>query len=200
VRNAARVRVGESVLVIGCGGVGLQVVNGARLAGASPIVAVDLDPSKLERARARGATMTIDASQQDPVRAVRAALGGVDHAFEVIGRPETIRQAWKAVRPGGSVIVVGVAPRGVDFCLPALDLLSDKTVRGSYYGSGDPAGDLALLARLALDGRLGLDDVVSHVTDLDGVGAALERLRRGEGARTIALLDPQLAGELPLTA
>ncbi len=195
VRHAARVRPGESVCVIGCGGVGLQVVAAARLAGAEPIVAVDRDPAKLALAVRRGATHPVHGSGEDICRAVRELTGGgVDHSFEVVGRPETMRLAWDVLRPGATAVVVGLAPRGAEFCLPAIELLSDKGIRGSYYGSGDPAADLRELAELALAGSLGLEQVVSHVTDLDGVPAALERLRQGVGARTVVVVDRALAG------
>ncbi len=194
VRNVARVGPGESVAVIGCGGVGLQVVAAAALAGATTIIAVDRDPGKLEIARQRGATDAIDASVEEPAARVRALSGGgVDHAFEVVGRPETIRLAWDVLRPAATAIVVGLAPAGVEVALPAIEFLSDKGIRGSYYGSGDPAADLPELAQLAVRGDLDLAGVVTHTSDLDGVNAALDRLRRGEGARTVMVLDPGLA-------
>ena len=198
VRNVARVAPGDSVCVIGCGGVGLQVIAGARLAGAAPIVAVDRTSDKLERARTLGATDAVDASEQDPAAVVRElAGGGVDHAFEVVGRPQTIRLAWDAVRAGGQVVVVGLVPKGVEVSIPAIEFLSDKSLRGTYYGSGDAARDLPELAELALAGELDLAGVVTHTTGLDGVEDALDRLRRGEGARTVVIVDPELAGGAP---
>lgn len=196
VRNVAGVQAGESVAVIGCGGVGLQVVAAAALAGAAPIIAVDRVAEKLELARAQGATHLVDGtSVADPAAAIRELTdGGVDHAFEVIGRPETIRLAWDAIQPGGTAVVVGLAPVGVDASVPAIEFLSDKSLKGTYYGSGDPAQELPELAGLALTDGLDLSRVVTHVDTLDGVGAALERLRRGEGARTILLVDAELAG------
>lgn len=196
VRNVARVRAGESVAVIGCGGVGLQVVAGARLAGAGPIVAVDRVLEKLHLARELGATHAIDvAAEPDPAAAIRGLTdGGVDHAFEVIGRPETIRLAWDAARPGGAAIVVGLAPVGVEASIPAIDFLSDKSLLGSYYGSGDPAAELPELARLALANELDLARVVTHTAPLEGIGEALDRLRAGEGARTVLVVDAALAG------
>jgi S-(hydroxymethyl)glutathione dehydrogenase / alcohol dehydrogenase len=193
VRNVARVAPGDSVCVIGCGGVGLQVVAGARLAGAAPIVAVDPSADKLALAQARGATDVVPAGE-GAVDAVRALTGGgADHAFEVVGRPETIRFAWDAIRPGGQAVVVGLVPRGVEVSVPGIEFLSDKSLLGTYYGSGDAARDLPELAELALAGDLDLAGVVSETTDLDGVEAALERLRRGEGARTVVLVDRGLA-------
>ena len=195
VRNVARVQPGDSVCVIGCGGVGLQVIAGARLAGAAPIVAVDRGVEKLELARTRGATHAVDSSTQDAVAAVRELTdGGADHTFEVVGRPETIRLAWGTIRAGGQAVVVGLVPRGVEVSVPGIEFLSDKSLLGTYYGSGDAARDLPELAALALAGELDLAGVVTHVTDLDGVPDALERLRRGEGARTVVIVDPDLTG------
>jgi S-(hydroxymethyl)glutathione dehydrogenase/alcohol dehydrogenase len=195
VRNVARVAPGESVCVIGCGGVGLQVIAGARLAGATPIVAVDRSREKLELALSLGATDAVDSSVQDAATAVEELTGGgADHAFEVVGRPDTIRLAWDAIRPGGQAVVVGLVPRGIDVSVPGIEFLSDKSLRGTYYGSGDAARDLPELGALALAGELDLAGVVTHTTDLDGVEEALGRLRRGEGARTVVIIDPELAG------
>jgi len=201
VRNAAGVAPGESAAVIGCGGVGLQVVAALRLEGASPIVALDLDARKLELATERGATHTVEAgSATTAARVARLTDGGADHAFEVVGRPETMRLAWNCVRPGGTAIVVGLAPRGVDVSLPAIDFLSDRGIRGSYYGSGDAAADLPHLAELVLSGELDLAGVVTSIEPLEAVNDALDRLRRGEGARTVLVVDPELAGAAGSTA
>jgi S-(hydroxymethyl)glutathione dehydrogenase / alcohol dehydrogenase len=199
VRHAARVRQGESVAVVGCGGVGLQVVAAARLAGAHPIVAVDREAAKLERALAAGATHALDAVRDEPVSATLALTEvGVDHAFEVVGRPETVRLAWDLLRPGATAVVVGVVPAGIEVSVPGIELLTEKGLKGSYYGSGDPAADIAELARLAADGLVNLAAGVSDLTDLDGLDAALDRMRRGRGpARTVAVLDPVLAGVAP---
>ena len=195
VRNAARVRAGESAAVIGCGGVGLQVIAALRLAGASPIVAVDLDPEKLELALQRGATDAVEAgSTTTATHVVQLADRGVDHAFEVVGRPETMRLAWDVLRPGGTAVVVGLAPKGVEVSLPAIEFMSDKGIRGSYYGNGDPMVDLPLLAELALAGELDLASVVSHIEPLEAVNDALDRLRDGDGVRTVLVLDAALAG------
>jgi len=195
VRNVARVLPGQSVAVIGSGGVGLQVIAAARLAGAAPIVALDRVAEKLVLAQAQGATHTVDATEdKTPVTTIRKITGGgVDYAFEVIGRPETIRMAWEAIRPGGTAVVVGLVPDGVEATVPGNEFLSDKSLVGTYYGSGDPAAELPGLAALALSGDLDLSGVVTQVDDLDGVQAALDRLRRGEGARTVLIVDEALA-------
>lgn len=195
VRNVAGVKPGESVAVFGCGGVGLQVVAGARIAGAATIVAVDLVPEKLTLARAQGATHAVNAAEERPVSVIRKLTdGGVDTAFEVIGHPDTIRLAWGSIRPGGTVVVVGLAPRGVEASVPAIEFLADKSLRGTFYGSGDPMAELPGLAELALSGELDLAGVITEVVPLSDVQAALDRLRRGEGARTVLAIDPALAG------
>jgi Zn-dependent alcohol dehydrogenase len=195
VTHAARVRIGERVAVIGCGGVGLQVIAAARLAGAGTIVAVDRRPEKLAHALSRGATDAVDASIGDPAAEIVSLTGGgVDHAFEVVGASTTIRTAWDAIRPGGTAVVVGLAPRGVEVSLPAIDFLSEKSIIGSYYGSSDPVQALPGLVELIRSGRLELADMVSHLIDLDGVAAAMDRLRRGEGDRSVIVIDPALAG------
>jgi S-(hydroxymethyl)glutathione dehydrogenase/alcohol dehydrogenase len=195
VRNVARVRAGDSVAVLGCGGVGLQVVTGARLSGAHPIVAVDRAPEKLELARSLGATHSVDASREDVVAAIhRLTDGGVDYGFEVIGRPDTIRAAWDAIRPGGTAVVVGLVPDGVEATVPGIEFLSDKSLVGTYYGSGDPAVELPELADLALAGDLDLARVVTAIEPLEAVNDALDRLRNGEGARTVLVVDAELAG------
>jgi Zn-dependent alcohol dehydrogenase len=198
VRNVARVRLGDSVCVIGCGGVGLQVVAAARLSGAGQIIAVDRSREKLERALAAGATESVDASTEDVVRAVfKRSGGGVDHAIEVVGIAATIRQAWDVLRPGGTAVVVGLAPVGLEVPIPAIEFLSDKSLKGCFYGSGNPAADIPELAAMAASGRFSVADSVSHFTDLEGVNDAFERMNQGVGARTIVVVDASLAGVPP---
>ena len=195
VRNAAGVAVGETVCIVGCGGVGLQLVAAARLAGAGRVIAVERDARKRELALGRGATDAV-AADGDPVAAVLAiAPGGVDHALEAVGSAATIRLAWDVLRPGATATVVGIAPAGVEVALPAQELLSEKGLRGSYYGSGDAAAVMTSMADDIVAGRFPIADVVSHVTDLDGIDAAFDRLRAGEGARTVAVIDAELAGD-----
>jgi len=198
VRNVARVVPGESVAVIGCGGVGLQVLAAAKLAGAHPLIAVDRDPTKLELALGHGATHAVEAgSATTAARVLRMTDGGVEHAFEVVGRAETMRLAWDVLRPGGTAVVVGLAPVGVEVALPAIEFLSDKGVRGSYYGSGDALTDIPHLAELAVSGELDLAGVVSRFDGLAGAQDALERLRKGDGVRTVLIIDEALAGRAP---
>src|SRR5919206_33669 len=175
VRNAARVAIGETVCVVGCGGIGQQIVAAARMAGAGRIVAVDRDPEKLALAASRGATDLVDARAGDPRAAVLALVpGGVDHALEAVGHPATIRLAWGVLRPGGTAIVVGIAPRGAEASVPALDLLSEKALRGSYYGSGNPPVEIARLGGLMADGRPPVADAGSPPTPPRGVQAGVD--------------------------
>ena len=194
VRNAARVAVGETVCVVGCGGVGLQLVAAARLAGAGSVIAVEPHPAKRALALARGATHAVG-GDEDPVAAVRAiAPGGVDHAFEAVGSAATIRLAWDVLRPGATATIVGIAPIGVEVSLPAIELIYEKGIRGSYYGSGDAATVMTSMADDIVAGRFPIADVVSHFTDLEGIEAAFGRMRAGEGARSVAVIDASLAG------
>lgn len=178
VRNAGRVQAGDRVAVIGCGGVGLQVIAAARIAGAESIVAIDPVASKRDLALSQGAT---GFSSPDDAR------GPFDLVFEVVGRAETIELGWRLLDSGGTVVVVGIAPTGVEATIRAIDFASEKTLRGSFYGSGSPARELADLAQLVADGAVDLSRVVSHTTDLAGIDEAFERLQRGEGARTVVL-------------
>jgi S-(hydroxymethyl)glutathione dehydrogenase/alcohol dehydrogenase len=194
VRNAAGVRPGESVCVVGCGGVGLHVLLAARRAGADPIVGIDVDESKLERAVAKGATHVLRGDDPNVAAAALALVpDGFDHAFDVAGRPDAIRLAFDVLRPGAMAIVVGISPADAEVSLPAQEFLSEKAIRGSFYGSGDPARELADLAVRAAAHPAELEGMVSHVTDLDGIEEAFDRLRRGEGARTIVVPDPGMA-------
>jgi Zn-dependent alcohol dehydrogenase len=195
VRNVARARIGDRAAVIGCGGVGQQVISGLVLAGAGVIVAVDRDPAMLALSLARGATHAVDAGSGDPAATVRELTGGgVEHAFEVVGRPETMRLAWDCLRAGGTAVVVGLAAVGVEASFPAIEFLSDKGIKGCYYGSGNPSEELASLVQLAAAERLRLAEVVTNLTDLDGIPEGLERLRRGAGGRTVAIIDREAAG------
>ncbi|MBX7267183.1 alcohol dehydrogenase catalytic domain-containing protein [Micromonospora sp. Llam7] len=191
IRRTAGVRPGDSVAVIGIGGVGLSAVAAARAAGATTVIAVDVSPAKADLAAAAGATDFLLADDTLH-RAVRARSGGrgVDHALECVGRASTIRAAWRAARRGGQVIVVGMGGRDDIVGLSALDIFhSARTLRSSVYGSSDPDRDVPELARAVLDGTLDLGFLVTDRATLDDAPEALDRMARGEGARTVVLLD-----------
>ncbi|QLQ35195.1 alcohol dehydrogenase catalytic domain-containing protein [Micromonospora robiginosa] len=187
VRNTARVAAGESVAVIGLGGVGLAVLTAARRAGASPILAVDVVEAKRDLALAAGAT---DFLRSDDTlgKEVRARTGGrgVDHAFECVGRAATIRAGWRVTRRGGAVTVVGMGGKDDLLSLSALDIFhSARTLRSSVYGSTDPDREVPELAAALAAGDLDLAPLVSGTVSLAEAPAALERLARGEGARWV---------------
>jgi S-(hydroxymethyl)glutathione dehydrogenase/alcohol dehydrogenase len=188
VLRTAAVRPGDSVLVIGCGGVGLAAIQGARLAGAAQIIAADRVAAQLPAAAANGATDTIDASEVDLATAVRDLTGGagVDHGIEVVGKPATIRAAYDATRRGGAVTLVGAAGITEEVTFPALSLMADgKVIRGSVYGASDPARDIPVLAELACRGRLDLEALVTRRIGIDDVEQAFADMAAGHGARSL---------------
>ncbi len=190
VLNTAQVRPGQTVAVIGCGGVGLNVLQAARFSGAATIVAVDRAAAKLDRAKLFGATHLVDAGSVDAVEAVREITGGgVDHAFEVVGRPETIEQAFAMLRIRGAATVVGVAKPADRVSIGALDLLSEKTLRGAQMGSSRFRLDVDLFARMYLDGRILLDELISRHIALDDVNDALQSMDDFTGARSVITVD-----------
>jgi S-(hydroxymethyl)glutathione dehydrogenase/alcohol dehydrogenase len=188
VLNTAEVEPGASVAVVGCGGVGSFVVQGARIAGAAEILAVDPQPLKREAAMAQGATTAIDPVAGDMVEQVRAATGGrgVDYAFEVVGEPDLTRQAFESVRPGGTAVLVGMPGFDATIELPAFTLFhAEKRLAGSFYGSAQVRREFARLVRLAETGRLDIGAAVTKTWALDEVNLALDALRRGEVIRSV---------------
>jgi S-(hydroxymethyl)glutathione dehydrogenase / alcohol dehydrogenase len=189
VRRTAPVAAGESVVVLGLGGVGLSVVAAARAAGADPVIAVDVSDGKKALAEAAGATDFVVAG--DGLSAdVRARTGGrgADHAFECVGRAATIRAAWRAARRGGRVTVVGMGRRDDFVQLSALEVFSSaRTLRSSVYGSSDPDVEVPRLARAVLAGELRLGHLVTDRIALADVPAAFARMNRGEGGRSVVI-------------
>jgi S-(hydroxymethyl)glutathione dehydrogenase/alcohol dehydrogenase len=186
VERTAGVRPGESVAVIGCGGVGLNVIQAASLSGAYPIIAVDISPEKIELAKTFGASHGVNAREQDVEAIIRAITTyGVDWAFEVIGNPRTIEQAWECIRAGGTVVVVGLPPKGSKVSLPAFDFISEKNIRGCFYGSSRFHADVPAILMRIQAGRMRTDGMVSHSIPLEELESAFDRLRRGDGLRTI---------------
>jgi len=189
--NTAKVEPGSSVMVIGCGGVGLNVIQGARLAGAARIIAVDVLENKLAYAREFGATDIIDASHGDTAARVRNMTdGGVDYAFEAIGNSRTILQAYESTCRGGVTTVVGMAAEDDAVAINALSLpRTEKTIMGSYYGSARPWVDLPRMVDLYMSGQLEVDSLISRTYPLDDINIAYDALGKGEVARSILLYD-----------
>ncbi|MFB4278016.1 Zn-dependent alcohol dehydrogenase [Nonomuraea sp. MTCD27] len=184
--NTARVRPGESVLVIGCGGVGINVIQGARLAAAAPVLAVDPFPGKLETARRFGATHTTTPDGlADAVKELTEGRG-FDHAFEVVGRSATIRQAWQATRRGGTTVVVGAGSADDLVSFSAAELFAtERRLLGCLYGSGDVRTDFTRLLRLWRAGRLDLDGLITRRITLDDVGDAFTAMGSGDVIRSL---------------
>lgn len=191
VMNRARVEAGRSVVVIGCGGVGLNVIQGAALQAAGTIIAVDLNATKLEMARRFGATHVIDASTVANVPdAVRDLTGGVgaNYVFEVVGRPELVRQGWDALAIDGTLVAIGVAPSTSETSLPAGEFsTSEKTLMSCLYGTSRPTRDIPLAVELYRQGRIKLDELVTHHFDLDSINDAVDTMNRGTDARGVVL-------------
>lgn len=188
--NTAQVTRGDSVAVIGCGGVGDAAIAGARLAGAVKIIAVDLDDRKLEWARGFGATDTVNAGRHDPVEAIRELTGGfgADVVVDAVGRPETWRQAFYARDLAGTAVLVGVPTPDMTLELPMLDLFGrGGSLKSSWYGDCLPSRDFPMLVDLYRQGRLDLDAFVSETIRLDEVEKAFERMRQGEVLRSVVV-------------
>ncbi|QRP49101.1 Zn-dependent alcohol dehydrogenase [Amycolatopsis sp. FDAARGOS 1241] len=187
VRNTAKVRSGQSVLVLGLGGIGLCAVLGAKLAGASPIIAVDVSPEKEELARAAGATHFL-LSEDKLAKQVRGLTEGrgADHAFECVGAAATIRTAWSSVRRGGHCTVVGVGRRDQQVVFNPLEIFHfARTLTSTVYGASDPDRDIPVLAEEVKSGDLNLESLVTHRISLEEVPEAFERMRAGQGARSL---------------
>lgn len=185
--NAAKVRPGASVLVIGCGGVGLNVIQGAALAGADKIIAVDILDNKIEFARQFGATHTINGRSEDVLSRVKELTDGlgVEYSFEAISTVPTIRQAYDALAPGGLCVVVGVAPPGSEVPIPTWAFFDEKTITGTRYGSARMRVDIPRLVDLYMNKRLKLDELISQTLPLEGINQAFDDLKAGKVARTV---------------
>jgi S-(hydroxymethyl)glutathione dehydrogenase/alcohol dehydrogenase len=191
VLNTARVRAGQSVLVVGLGGVGLSVVQGARLAGAGQVVVVDRSPDKLELARTLGATDVLEAGGE-LAKQVRALTGrrGVDHAFDCVGLAATIRASWSATRRGGTTTVVGIGSGDTQVSFSPLELFHfARVLQGCVYGSTDPQRDLPTVLAHAAAGELDLGALITRRIGLGDVESAFQDLEAGSGARAVVVFD-----------
>ena len=189
--RTAKVPVGATVCVIGCGGIGLSAVQGARVAGAGRIIAVDMSAEKLDTARLMGATDTVNASEvDDVVTAVRdMTSGGVEYSFEAIGLKQTAEQAFEMLEMGGTATVIGMVPSNTKLEIRGIDLLSEKKLQGSMMGSNQFRTDIPQMIDLYLTGRLLLDEMVSATIDLEQVNEGYEWMKAGTIARTVITFD-----------
>lgn len=188
--RTAQVRAGASVAVVGCGGVGLAAVNGAAIAGAARIIAIDTAPGKLELARRFGATDVVDASQGDVVaRILELTGGGVEYAFECIGLAATVEQSFRMLAPGGTATIVGLFGPGVKASIEGSEFFLEKQIKGSALGSARIREDIPKLVELYLQGRLNLKDLVSQRIRLEQINEGFAAMGRGDVARSVVVFD-----------
>src|SRR6202521_525447 len=187
VLNTAKVEPGATVAVFATGGVGLSVVQGAVLANASKIIAIDVLDNKLDYAASFGATHTINSRNQDPVAAIREITDGegVDYAFDAIGDSKVSRACYDAVRRGGTAVIVGMAPTGSEISIPSTIAGEEKIVKGCFYGSSRPAVDFPRLVDFCMRGVLQLDRMITRTYPLAEINAAFDALGRGDNARGV---------------
>ena len=190
VMNTARVRAGDVVAVIGCGGIGLNAIQAAAIVGAGRVIAIDRVASKLDLARTFGATDTVDASAVDPVGAVLELTGGgVDHAFEAIGLSATAQQAFAMLAKGGTATVIGMIPLGESIQLDGFQFLLEKRIQGSNMGSNRFRVDMPQYVEWYLAGKLKLDELVSATMPLEKINDGFATLKAGEVARQLIIFD-----------
>jgi S-(hydroxymethyl)mycothiol dehydrogenase len=189
--NTGGIGRGDSIAVIGCGGVGNAAIAGARLAGATTIIAVDIDPRKLDWAKDFGATHTVNSREVDPVAAIQELTegNGANVVIDAVGRPETFKQAFYARDLAGTAVLVGVPTPDMTFELPLIDIFGrGGATKSSWYGDCLPSRDFPALIELHLQGRLPLEKFVSETISLDDVEEAFHRMERGEVLRSVVLL------------
>src|SRR5213594_3536360 len=189
--NRAKVPPGASVAVFGCGGVGLNTIQAARLVGAGKIIAVDVMKQKLAWAEEFGATHVVDASQDDPVARVHALAGrgGVDFAFELVGTQRTMEQALLSTHRGGTCVVVGVSPAGTRLSIDPSMLLQQRVLTGSSFGGGHQRTDLPMLIDLYMSGKYRLDELISRRLPLGELNRAFDLMLQGEVKRSVIVYD-----------
>jgi S-(hydroxymethyl)glutathione dehydrogenase/alcohol dehydrogenase len=188
--NTAKVAPGSTVAVFGAGGVGLAVIQGARVAGARMIIAVDKFKNKLELAKKLGATHAVDASAGDPVGEIRALSGGgVDYSFEAIGLKLAAEQAYDCLGPGGVATIVGMVPLGQKVEVDGFSLLFEKRIQGCFMGSNRFRIDMPRIIDLYRQGRIDLDDMITRRGKLEDVNEAFRAMKAGEVARTVLMFE-----------
>jgi S-(hydroxymethyl)glutathione dehydrogenase/alcohol dehydrogenase len=190
VLNTARIEPGSRVAVFGCGGVGLAAIQGARIAGARQIIAVDQFESKLAIGKRLGATDSVDASHSDAVEAIKELSGGgVDYAFEAVGVKKLAEQCFECIKPGGTATIIGMIPVGQKVELDGPKFLTERKIQGSNMGSNRFRIDMPRYIDYYLQGRLNLDDMISRRGKLEDVNEAFRAMKAGEVARTVLMFQ-----------
>ena len=190
----APVQPGNTVAVIGCGGVGINVIQGASLVSAGKIIAIDTEETALEYALKFGATDTINAKIDEPVAKVRELTcgEGVDFSFEVRGLPETVRQSYEMIRKSGTAVIIGIGETGISAEIDLVSLVrQEKTLKGTYYGSAKPRNDFSRMVDLYLNNKINIDDLISREYTLERINEAFDALERGDPGRGIITYHPR---------
>ncbi len=188
--NDSKLKPGESVAIVGAGGIGLSAINAAKIAGAKTIIAIDPVPAKRDLALKMGATHVFDAAEADVGKQVLTATsGGVDYAIEAVGRPETAELAWAIAKRGGQATIVGMIAPGKMVTLHGPTLLSGKTLKGSLMGSTHFQVDMPKLAHFYLNGQLDLDTIIAERITLNDINTGFDKLRAGGDARSVIIFD-----------
>jgi S-(hydroxymethyl)glutathione dehydrogenase / alcohol dehydrogenase len=190
VLNTAKIEPGSTVAVFGCGGVGLSAIQGARIAGARQIIAIDQFENKLAMGKKLGATHTVDASHSDAVEAIRELTGGgVDYAFEAVGIKQLAEQCFECIKPGGTATIIGMIPVGQKVEVDGAKFLTERKLQGSNMGSNRFRVDMPRYIDFYLQGRLNLDDMISRRGRLEDVNDAFAAMKKGEVARTVLMFE-----------
>jgi S-(hydroxymethyl)glutathione dehydrogenase/alcohol dehydrogenase len=188
--NACKVTPGETVAVVGCGGVGLATINAAKIAGAGRIIAADPIPEKRELAIKLGATDAVDALADDAAAQIlEISKGGVDHAIEAVGRPASGELAVKSLRRGGTATILGMMPLQHSVGLSAMDLLSGKKLQGAIMGNNRFPVDIPRLVDFYMRGLLDLDSIIAERIPLEGINEGFEKMKKGDSARSVIVFD-----------
>jgi S-(hydroxymethyl)glutathione dehydrogenase / alcohol dehydrogenase len=190
VLNTAKIEPGSTVAVFGCGGVGISAIQGARIAGARRIIAVDQFENKLAMAKRFGATDTVDASHTDAIEAIREMTGaGVDYAFEAVGLKKLAEQCFECIRPGGTATIIGMIPQGQKVEIDGPKLLTERKIQGTMMGGNRFRIDMPRYIDYYLQGRLNLDEMISRRGKLEDVNEAFRAMKAGEVARTVLMFE-----------
>ena len=186
--NRAKVQIGDTTAIFGCGGVGLNVIQGCSIAGATQIIAIDTVDSKLTKAMELGATHTINPKTTDPIEAIKdITSGGVNFAFDVVGDAEIIKTAFNSTCPGGTTVIVGIPPTNLDISIKGWDILLDRAIIGAFHGGARARHDFLWILDLYNTGRIKLDELITGYRPLDEINEAFDDLINGKSIRTVIM-------------